>query len=567
MMAVMRAVLAALTVVVLAVPVPASAAQVPDPPPVHGTWSLTFTPTSVRPVGEAIGHDGNLECGGAERCGASYQYEPSEIGSGKTVAPLVTFDATGCTSLPCELKAGRERGNSFTGTVTYDGTTYRATGKWFYPSAFQCEQYLPEVTDTLTFTVGGTADDPTMTGTMTALLAYAGPTDEKGDCTDVSGYEVYSGSVTGTPVGGNRGFLGGTPGTAPGAPGAPGAAPGTGGSTVAPEARADDIAARTHDRPILSTRVATAKQLPWSPGRVLTSALLALVLVLLMPFPAALFNSTLEANYAEVSGWFSFLRRGERDPARSVFRGWRGFALLVGAVAVLNAFLDPGLGFDRASLVLVAGLALSVAAVSLLSSLPSRLYHARRFGDRAAVALFPLGLAVAAVCVVISRVTSFEPGYLYGVVAGFAFARDLSRGERGRITVATSGLLLVTAAAAFAVRIPVHDAVLDGGGVPIQLLDTVLAAVFAAGIEANVLGLLPVRFLPGEELFAWNKLAWAAIFGVNLFAFLHALSAAGGGATTGASVTVAAALFLSFGTVSVAFWAWFRFRRKQPAAI
>lgn len=558
MMAVMRAVLAALTIAALAVPLSASAAQVPAPRPVHGSWSLGFTPESVRPVGDAISRDGGLECGGAERCGSSYQFEPGDLGSGKTIAPLVTFDAKGCTSLPCEIETGRERGNSFTGTVTYDGTTYRGSGKWFYASAFQCEQYLPDGTDTLTFTVGGTADDPTLTGTMTALLAYVGPTAENGDCTDVTGYEVYSGSVTGTPVGGNSGFLGGTPGTAPGA------VPGTGVSTVAPEARADDIAARTHDRPILSTRVATAKQLPWSPGRVLTSAVLALVLVLLMPFPAALFNSTLEANYAEVSGWFSFLRRGDRDPAKSVVRGWRGFALLVGAIAVLNAFLDPGLGFDRASLVLVAGLALSVAAVSLLSSLPSRLYHRRRFGDRAAVALFPLGLAVAAVCVVISRVTSFEPGYLYGVVAGFAFARDLNRGERGRITVATSGLLLVTAAAAFAVRIPVHDAVLDGGGVPIQLLDTVLAAVFAAGIEANVLGLLPVRFLPGEELFAWSKAAWAAIFGVNLFAFLHALSAAGGGATTGASVTVAAALFLSFGAVSVAFWAWFRFRRTDP---
>jgi len=533
---------------VLAAPSPAAAQ---DPAAViDGTWLVTFTPTSARRVGDPIGRDADIECG-TEQCGSSYQFPEAE---GQPTELVVRFDGL--------RAAGGSR--SFEGPVTVEGSTYTVTGKWFYASAYLVEEFLPDGTDTLTFTVSGPPDDPVLSGTMTGLFGYVGPTTIDGKYTDVTGYEVFTGTVTGrlspsslaarranTP----EGTTGGT------------STVGAGSTGSGPAAtRADDAAYDAHSRPILSTRVATAKQLPWSPSAVLASALLALVLVLLMPFPAALFNSTLEANYAEVSGWFAFLRRGERDPARRrVLSGWRGFAVLVGSVAVLNAFLDPGLGADRATLVLVAGLALSIAAVSLLSSLPSRLYHARRYGERAAVALFPLGLAVAAVCVLISRVTSFEPGYLYGVVAGFAFARELGRGERGRITVATSALLLATSVVAFVVRIPVHDAVLDGGGVPLQLLDTVLAAVFAAGIEANVLGLLPLRFLPGEELFAWSRVAWAAIFGVNVFAFLHALSAASGGASTGASVTVAAALFLAFGTVSVAFWAWFRFRRVSAA--
>lgn len=544
----MRTLLAALAtalLTVLAIPFPASAQ---DPAAVlDGTWLMTFTPASVRTVGDSIGRDGDLECGGAERCGASYRYQKRE---GQPTSVVLRFDG---------LRAvGGSR--SFEGPVTFDGTTYRVTGKWFYPSAYEVEQHLPDGTDTLTFTVSGPPDEPVLSGTMTALSSFAGPTAEDGGYLDVTGYEVYTGTVTGrlSPSSlaarrANAGSGGTGGGSTVGA--------GSSGSAAA-SVRADDAAYDEHSRPILSTRVATARQLPWAPSSLAVSALLALVLVLLMPFPAALFNSTLEANYAEVSGWFSFLRRGERDPARRrVLSGWRGFAVLVGAVAALNAFLDPGLGPDRATLVLVAGLALSIAAVSLLSSLPSRLYHARRYGERAAVALFPLGLVVAALCVVVSRATSFEPGYLYGVVAGFAFASGLSRGERGRITIATSALLLGTAVVAFVARIPVHDAVLDGGGVPVQLLDTVLAAVFAAGVEANVLGLLPLRFLPGEELFAWSKAAWAAVFGVNVFAFLHALSAAAGGASTGASVRLAAVLFLAFGTASVAFWGYFRLRR------
>jgi hypothetical protein len=175
------------------------------------------------------------------------------------------------------------------------------------------------------------------------------------------------------------------------------------------------------------------------------------------------------------------------------------------------------------------------------------------------VRVFPLGLVVAAVCVLVSRLTSFEPGYLYGVVAGFAFAREIRREEKGRLALVTAGFLLAVAVTAFTVRIPVHSSA-AGGAVGWVLLDTVLAAIFAAGVEANVLGLLPLRFLAGEQVLAWSRPAWAAAFGLSVFAFLHALSAHAGDDSTTASVAVAATLFVTFATVSVTFWAYFRYR-------
>lgn len=555
MMAVMRRLLA-LAVALVALPaVPAAAAQVPDPPPVDGSWLVTFTPASVRTVGTPIGRDSGIECG-AESCGSSYRFQEPE---GEPTELLVRFDAAGCTALPCEFRTAGGS-NGFNGLVTYDGTTFRATGTWFYASAHEVERFLPAGTDTLTFTVGGTADEPAITGQLTGLFAYTGPTDGAGKYTSISGYEVYSGTVAGRPAIGNDGFLGGGPGASAGGP-AGGRVPGPGTTAVAPEARADDLAARAHTRPVLSTRVATPRQVPWRPSAVAASALLALLLVVLMPFPAALFNSTLEANYDEVRGWF---RRGPAKPRDAAARPtWPRFLMLTGGVAVAGAFLDPGLGLDSASLVLLAGLALSAVAVSLLAAAPGHLYVSRRYGDGSRLALYPLGLALAVLCVLVSRLTSFEPGYLYGVVAGIGIARELRTDEQGRLSLLTSGALLGVAGVAFVARVPVHDAVLDGGAWPLVLADTVLAALFAAGVEANVLGLLPLRFLAGETLFRWSRAVWAAVFGVNVFVFLHALSAAAGTASTGASVRVAAVLFGAFGAVSVAFWAYFRFRRRD----
>jgi hypothetical protein len=531
----------ALVIVVFVVlAIAAQAVFAADPPPVHGSWTVSFTPTRIRLVGQAIprGND-DVQC--ASSCQASYQF----AAEGLPKEPYKAFfdiDGSGCAGPPCEMPVGRN-GAGFQGAVAWDGTTYTLRGRGQFHN--DCPARVPEGTDSMRFTVSGSGADLRLTGDATLALSYV--TNGSGaECRKAAGYEVYTGTITGTPNGLPRGLPAAT--ALPAAGGGSGSDGASGGSS---EARNPG-----HGRPGLAVGVADPRSLPWGPSRLAVSALLALLLVLLMPFPAALFNSTLEENYDEVRGWFSFVPR--RDPSRPR-PVWRDFALVVVLAAVLNAFLDPGLRFDRASGLLLAGLVLSIAAVSLLAVLPSRLLR----GERAMVRVYPLGLAVAAVCVLVSRLTSFEPGYLYGVVAGFAFARPLRTDEQGRLSFVTAAFLLGVAAVAFVLRIPVHSAAADGATAWV-LLDTVLAAVFAAGVEANVLGLLPLRFLAGERLMAWRRWAWAAAFGLSLFAFLHALSARAGDDSTTASVAVAAALFGVFATVSVTFWAYFRYRPSHP---
>ena len=545
----MRALLAAFALT-LVLPLGSATAQEPADL-LSGTWELTFTPQSVRAVGTPLRAEAaataESSCG-SEQCGSSYRFTDQ---AGEPIDVLVRFDG---------LEAVGFADGGFRGPVTVDGTTYRVTGKWFYDSAYDVAQFLPEGTDTLTFTVSGPYDDPSLSGTMTALFGYGGPTADDGTHTDITGYEVYTGTISGRPTPTTLATRGAEP---PGVDEPP-----TGGGEdrpVALEARADDVAARAHTRPVLSTRVATARQLPWAPSKVAVSAFLALLLVVLMPFPAALFNATLEQNYDEVRGW---LRLGpRRRPEERAPATWPRFVLLIVGVAALGSLLDPSLAFDSASLALVAGVAIAALVVSVLAAAPGHLYVRRRYGAGSRLALYPLGLAVAAFCVLVSRLTSFEPGYLYGVVAGIAVVRELRTDEEGRISLTTSALLLAVAGGAFALRLPVHDAVLEGGGWGLTLLDTALAAVFAAGVEANVLGLLPLRFLPGDTLYRWSRVVWSVVFGINLFAFLHTLSAAAGTASTGSSVKTAAVLFGVFGAVSVSFWAYFRFRpQPTPAA-
>jgi hypothetical protein len=560
------ALLASLAAVVLPGAGPATAA--PRAASIGGNWTLTFTPDSVRTVGKMLrSGDQGFDC---KACQSQYQFTEAGAGGGRTALLSLPLPAEGCAAAPCDITVAPSAAGGFAGTVHWDGTTYTLKGQSFESS--QCKGLLPEGTDTGSFTLSG--DE--LTGTLTALLGWTATN----DCSRLVGYEVYTGPF----VGKQFGFRPGATGVPPGAlPGGPVSLPVRDTAYARRHAVADHVAAVRHDRPSISTGVADARSLPWSPKALLVSALLALLLVLVMPFPAALFNATLEANYDEVRRWFRFLpHRPDPEPepepavepepaaepaaaaAATPARRWRDLAVFSLLAAVLNAFLDPHLRFDRASLVLVAGLALSVATVSLLASVPARRYVRRVYHDRAHVRLYPIGLGVAAVCVLVSRLTHFEPGYLYGVVAGFAFARELGLAEKGWIAFATSAFLLVVALAAFALRVPVHAHAVRSDAVLWALADTVLAAVFAAGVEANVLGLLPLRFLPGEQVIAWRRAAWMAAFGFSVFAFLHALSAQAGEARTGASVAVAAGLFLVFGAVSVTFWAYFRYRPSHP---
>jgi len=178
---------------------------------------------------------------------------------------------------------------------------------------------------------------------------------------------------------------------------------------------------------------------------------------------------------------------------------------------------------------------------------------------------------VGVLCVAASRLAHFQPGYLYGVIAGAAFQRELSREEAGRGVLVSAVVLLVASIGAWLAWIPVsHAANKAGAGLGILVLDAVLAAMFVTGLEAVVIGLLPLRFLDGHELFAWNRALWVIPFALGAFGFVHLLLRPGGGYlnhTGNTPIFTIIGLFLAFGLASVSFWAYSRFRKpREPQA-
>ena len=342
---------------------------------------------------------------------------------------------------------------------------------------------------------------------------------------------------------------------------APAAAPGEDlGPSAEPEPAPapPELADTDADRPFADA-VASPDQISTDPIIVLQSAALAALLVFLMPFPGQLFNSTLEAHEDEVRRWFRLDRIGSAISGIGAFwASWPGVIAFTLLATVLYGFLDPGFGLSIGSLATFLGMLVGIVLVTAAFAVPAVIAH-RRIGDSWTLKVVPFSLLIGIACVLLSRLTGFQPGYLYGLLIGLAFARELSAAEEGRATAVGAALMLALAFAAWLAL----GALPDGEAFGLVVVRTSLAALMVAGLEGVVFGLLPMRFLPGEALYSWNRVAWAALLGMGAFAFFHVLINPSSGYLSDTSRTpllTVLALLGGFAVVSVAFWAWFRFR-------
>jgi hypothetical protein len=293
---------------------------------------------------------------------------------------------------------------------------------------------------------------------------------------------------------------------------------------------------------------------------------LALVAVLLIAFPSELFNSTLEENYEEVRGWFGPVGRVGGSVA-GLFRrvpGWIGAIPFILVMAALYGLLDPGFGLTGSSLALYAGLVAGLLVITVVFDLPGIIHVRLKHGHTAALRTLPWSLAVAALCVLVSRLAHFQPGYLYGLVAGLAVQGELSQRQHGKsLAIAAAGMFAVSLVAWFA-WLPVR-ALASQPGAPWWALaaDAALAVTFVCGLETMIFGLLPMRFLDGHKIYAWSRPVWAVLFGLGLFGLIQVLLTPRSGyvgRSIGGNELIIGGLLLGFALASIAFWSYFRFR-------
>jgi hypothetical protein len=343
--------------------------------------------------------------------------------------------------------------------------------------------------------------------------------------------------------------------------------------------------------PIAST-LGTPGEIFHSFGHNLENATITVAAILFITFPANMFNNTFSSNYGEIllilAGWRRRLRRtvGLNDPPEAdetpsidpvsaaletspttssvpavpsataeadtpgrSSRPWFFAVLALGAL--LGGLLNPHFGLNSQSLSGFGATLVSFVIGAALSWYVTKIFRARhKYPTRTYLKALPLGLGVAAICVLISRVTNFEPGYLYGIVVSIAFVESLEERHNAHLTVISTFSTLGVALLAWFAWVPMnHLALTHAGNIPIAVVDDVLGSIFVGGLVGTVVGLMPLQFMPGGALLRWRKDVWAIVFFVALFLLVEVELNPASGPTHhgGAPIVTAIVLFVGFG--------------------
>lgn len=310
----------------------------------------------------------------------------------------------------------------------------------------------------------------------------------------------------------------------------------------------------------------------------LAAGLLALILVYLVGFPSKWFNSTYDANHERM---LEAARR--RFPRLMAARAAAHqhvrrvavpltFLFFVALAALIHSALDPNFGWNLPSLWLWLGWCGGVTVVALGFQLPAMLHGTRVRGTHHVEMRILLGsFLVAVACVLVSRLLSLQPGYCYGLLAVFAFMPALAPHIKGRIAAVSAVLVLALSLIAWFIWVPLERAASHPHPSPgILVVEAFLGVVFILGLESVSFGMLPLPFLPGRDVWAWNRWIWGALFSLGTFGFVWVLLQPGSGYSERVRhldlipVAVTCAVFAG---CTLAFMAYFKFRKPGPRAV
>jgi hypothetical protein len=365
--------------------------------------------------------------------------------------------------------------------------------------------------------------------------------------------------------------------------------------------------------PIAST-LGTPGEIFHSFGHNLENASITVAAILFITFPASMFNNTFSSNYGEIllilAGWRRRVRRafGLKDkpddepettspinateetassmpvtrgsvdaasplpavtpsdpdmPGRSS-RPW--FIAVLALGGILGGLLNPHFGLNSESVSGFGATLVSFVIGATLSWYIAKLFRRHhKYPTHTYLKALPLGLAVAAICVLVSRVTNFEPGYLYGIVVSIAFVETLEERHNAHLTVISTFSTLLVALLAWFAWVPInHLAGLHTGNIPLGVVDDVLGSIFVGGLVGTVIGLMPLQFMPGGALLKWRKDVWAIVFFVALFLLVEVELNPDSGPTHhgGAPIVTVIVLFVGFGGAT---WMMRRYFIKRAA--
>jgi hypothetical protein len=260
-------------------------------------------------------------------------------------------------------------------------------------------------------------------------------------------------------------------------------------------------------------------QLSTSFGTIGTNVVLSLLLLFLILLACTVFNQTLEANQAELArtfagvgaplaalfGWLRWRREHAKGPSTS----WLRVAGILLIVAAIYSGLDPDFGLNSTTLGLVLSLTIGVGLLTLLYEGAQILLSSRAYGAHGELEIAPLGIVIAAVSVLVTRVTNLHPGIVLGVIAGAAMSLEDERQEGRVVFGAMLGTVAVSLLALLLLH-PLRSLSEDSSAWYAEIPETVAVTLFVGGLEGLLFNLLPLEFMEGIAVWRWSRLAWAA---------------------------------------------------------
>ena len=322
------------------------------------------------------------------------------------------------------------------------------------------------------------------------------------------------------------------------------------------------------DPSILST-LKTIPDAALTPPQVAVVCGSAVMLMLVVGYPGSLLGSVVGARYDRVVAWMRKRLRAGSDASaerHSVPRWlvWPGFLL----AAIIAGFVDPAFGPNLMSLRVLASALLGFIVFNLGVWTLTRVVVTRLEPTSKPYIKFRWGsLVVVLVAVLIARLLEFQPGVIFGLVAGLAFATTLALSRDALVILLGSGFGVVAAAVGwigYTLLSPV------AGSNPLLLFfSEFLSSMTIEGVSSLPLALLPLAALDGATLLQWKKWVWALAYALGLALFMIVLlTVPGSFAEMPGDFLRWLALFLTFAVVAVAVWAIDNFlsaRRRKSA--
>jgi hypothetical protein len=252
----------------------------------------------------------------------------------------------------------------------------------------------------------------------------------------------------------------------------------------------------------------------------------------------------------------------------------RTFAPSVIALVVAAAIYgleEPDFGLNTQSLVLFLSY-LGAFALLTYSYDGSQLVMSKRYGVEAAIKVFPIGVAVALICVVLSRITGFIPGLMYGFVASHTIIghHNLSKEQEGKQVLYPSMVLLAACLLAWALAGPLRNFAESDNEWFSALPEGIAVGLFAAGLQSLFFQLMPIQYMDGHKLWQWNKLAWLGIALTSGFLFWEVFLNADSGSINAleqTSTLVVFSVILSCLALTVLVYFGLRLYQPEPALV